>query len=217
MDFSICSLALSPAVLTVPRRSLTPAQTSPLSPPLTLDCPTLQELARPYCSLEHARQLFETHATKRSSQVWGLTFHSFARLFEGSARPDALRDIFNHSCRAKSDVGTGWDPLPEGQMSFFAFTEALLSLSLGQATTPEQGLADAVNVLVERARQRVALTSTPAENREGSSRCCRPQCGASRPSASQQPARRRASQEKIPMTHAAVSENARTLHRHSIA
>jgi len=40
-----------------------------------------------------------------------------------------LRAVFDSACAACVDTGSGWDPPAAGQMSFFAFTEALLVLS----------------------------------------------------------------------------------------
>ena len=40
-----------------------------------------------------------------------------------------LKHVFASACAARADVGSGWDVPSEGQMTFWAFTEAMLQLA----------------------------------------------------------------------------------------
>jgi len=40
-----------------------------------------------------------------------------------------LKHVFASACAARADVGSGWDAPSDGQMTFWAFTEAMLQLA----------------------------------------------------------------------------------------
>lgn len=89
----------------------------------------LQSIGWPLCSLEPIRRVFEAHATSRSSQVWTMNGAAFERaLAPAAAEPAQLRALFASSCAARSDVGSGWDEPPAGQLTLFGFIEAVLAL-----------------------------------------------------------------------------------------
>ena len=119
----------------------------------------LQEEAAPYCSLDAARRLFESHATSRSQQQWALGFAAFERIFAplgvGTAK---LRSVFAAACSARADSGTGWDEPSKGMMTLFGFVEAVLQLAEAHTQQEVQdegggataGLAAAVEALLHR-------------------------------------------------------------------
>ena len=105
----------------------------------------LHHIAWPLCALEPVRRLFEAHVTSRSAQQWTMNIGAFERLVQPcldrilqpeesdepmqAIEPIDLRELFLASCSARADVGSGWDVAAAGQMTLWAFTEAMLRLA----------------------------------------------------------------------------------------
>lgn len=98
-----------------------------------------------------------------------MTLNSFEQLLIDCGTWDSteLRRIFSRACIERYDMGTGWDPAPEGQMTFFGFVESLLMLAskfdgVEADRSKNGGMEDAVKTIVERAwaRNKVAVTSS---------------------------------------------------------
>ncbi|KAL1498460.1 hypothetical protein AB1Y20_013785 [Prymnesium parvum] len=133
------------------------------------DVVALQEEAWPLCSLEGARLLFEAHATKRHAQQWAMTYGTFEQLLRPCAAAGELKQLFRQACEASADTGTGWEPPPAGQITFFGFVEALLLLAerrappaKGESEGEERGVAHVVEALVKKAWDG-AKASRPAD------------------------------------------------------
>ena len=117
----------------------------------------LHTIARPLCALEPVRALFEANATSRSSQQWTMNAAAFERLLQpalaalssgggdgGAAAPAPAaaalepRVLFADACATRADVGSGWDAPAAGQMTLWAFTEAMLRVAEAAATEAER-------------------------------------------------------------------------------
>ena len=66
-----------------------------------------------------------------------------ANAFEGLMQPAMpllgemdLRAVFDSACADRVDVGSGWDAAAAGQMTLWAFTEAMLRLAEVVAAAP---------------------------------------------------------------------------------
>ena len=80
---------------------------------------------------------------------------------DGSGEPNRvdLRRVFAEACAERADVGSGWDAAASGQMTLWAFTEAMLRLAArvrdaGSSTTTASSaaLAPALERLVAACR-----------------------------------------------------------------
>ena len=111
----------------------------------------LHTIARPLCALEPVRALFEAHATSRSGQQWTMNAAAFERLLQpaeslvaasdSDGGPLDLRSLFADACAARQDTGSGWDAPAPGQLTLWAWTEALLRVAKRVAAAEEHGLA----------------------------------------------------------------------------
>ena len=134
----------------------------------------LSDIACKLCVLEPVRLLFEGAATSRSAQQWALNVSAFEKLVQpalpllrdeksddgsGESNRVDLRRVFAEACAERADVGSGWDAAASGQMTLWAFTEAMLRLAArvrdaGSSTTTASSaaLAPALERLVAACR-----------------------------------------------------------------